>query len=151
MKTSTKDKRNGMRKRLENMKYLDLSIRMLEERVKELDNSLMSVKGSGGYGMKPKGGEEITDKMAHRIVEIIDLKNEYLNEIQDYKSIKSETLKLIKSVENMELRYILELKYIYNLSNKEIMFKMNISRVTVDKKIKYAIDDVIFTKVDESR
>lgn len=91
-----------------------------------------------------------TDKNAEVISEIIDLKNELVEDINELLKIKIQTIKIINTIETDEYVEILMRRYIMFQEWHEIADAMNYTRQTIDNKHGKALIEFekVFTRFD---
>lgn len=91
-----------------------------------------------------------TDKNAEVIAEIIDLKNELVEDINELLKIKIQTIKIINTIETDEYVEILMRRYIMFQEWHEIADAMNYTRQTIDNKHGKALIEFekVFTRFD---
>ena len=91
-----------------------------------------------------------TDKNSAIVAEIVDLKNELVDDINELLKIKIQTIKIINTIETDEYVEILMRRYIMFQEWHEIADAMNYTRQTIDNKHGKALIEFekVFTRFD---
>lgn len=91
-----------------------------------------------------------TDKNAELIAQVIDLKNELVDDINELLKVKIQAIKMINALDNNEHVEILMRRYIMFQEWHEIASAMNYTRQTIDNKHGNALVEFekVFTRFD---
>lgn len=91
-----------------------------------------------------------TDKNAELIAQVIDLKNELVDDINELLKVKIQAIKMINALDNNEHVEILMRRYIMFQEWHEIASAMNYTRQTIDNKHGNALVEFekVFTQFD---
>ena len=91
-----------------------------------------------------------TDKNAELIAQVIDLKNELVDDINELLKVKIQAIKMINALDNNEHVEILMRRYIMFQEWYEIASAMNYTRQTIDNKHGNALVEFekVFTRFD---
>lgn len=109
--------------------YLNQAFRV-DERIKsKLDQisslSCLATKATSSMSDMPGSPNRNIHKMEDTIVKIIDLQNEIMKEVDELVNLKEAIMRTINKVENVELRVLLEQRYLCFRSWEEIAVEMN--------------------------
>lgn len=109
------------KKELKNLYYLKKEINEQQKRLEELE--MLATKCSNEISEIPHGNR-ILDKVGNYAVEIADLKKliekNLEKRIEEYRKLTA----FIENIEDSQLRLILILRYVYNLTWQKIAFKI---------------------------
>ena len=104
---------------------LDQQINCKIEQLSTLND--LSTKATSTLSGMPHNPNKATSTLENVITKIIDLQKEINDDIDRLVDLKSEITKVIRSIENVDQRFILEKRYLCWASWPEIAVEMNVS------------------------
>jgi DNA-directed RNA polymerase specialized sigma subunit len=123
-------------------RFLDASIRTKVEQIESLNDLATSC--TAVISDMPRNPNRGGSKMADAVMKIIDLQEEIKNDMIALVNLKREIMDVIKSVSSLELRTILEKRYLSFISWERIAVELGYSIQHT-----YRLHDMALKEVDE--
>lgn len=123
-------------------RFLDASIRTKVEQIESLNDLATSC--TAVISDMPRNPNRGGSKMADAVMKIIDLQEEIKNDMIALVNLKREIMDVIKAVSNLELRTILEKRYLSFISWERIAVELGYSIQHT-----YRLHDMALKEVDE--
>lgn len=124
-------------KTLESFIHIESSIELLREEIEEADGLYIKGIDNASGGLSGKGA--ISNPTQQIIIKRLELRKRLLEEINKKYALREEIMNYINSLDLDEARNIFRLKYLRNLSHRQIGEKLHMHHTTVSRRLNFYI------------